>query len=612
MMKGWLLVISLVCLIIAAGLTVPALYSTPKNATNPAKFPLSPSDEEIVKALNFLKSREREDGEIGDPMTTAWAAMAFCSANADMGSIPSYLEKSIETLDPEKATDWERHALAIVACNGNPRNFGGIDFVEKIKSFYDGEQIGSKSLLNDDVWGIISLISCGVERDDPIIQNVRNYIIEHQNSDGGWGVGVAGGSDVDSTSATIMALISSGVDRDSSIIRKALNFLKEQQLDNGGFSCWGIENSASTSWAIMAISCAGEDPSKWIKNGNSPVDYLLSLQEDDGSFRWNETLDLNPEWMTSYAIPALLGKYYPVKIYYSSPVDTPPDTGTWEEYVKDEENYMTIPADVYPIPVETSKEEGTSSSSGSGAEWTGEESSYHHLQVETWTGYIRIEGKYRTIWEGSVTVADTTVIATNVSSNQTEEFYIPYPSVLGALIEASEKGGFNYTILYYPSWDALYVKSIDGDSDWWHYWVDYELPMVGCDKYKLTEDDREVLWGYVETWEAHVLKISVDKREVKTDEVFRVTVKDESNNPVSNATVHIDSYTFSTGPDGSVEAKIPKQGTYKVYAEKDGYVRSEKIKIEVKESALPGLIERLIQLIKSIIEFFLRILGIDC
>jgi len=554
MMKRWVFATIFTCLLLSAGLTVPAIYTMPKNETYSVEFPMSPEDGKIIKAVNFLRSREKENGEIGDPMTTAWAAMAFCSANADVGNIPSYLENSIKTLDPEKATDWERHALAIVACNGNPRNFGGINFVEKIKSFYDGEQIGSKSLLNDDVWGIISLISCGVEKDDPIIQNVRDYIIEHQNSDGGWGVGVAGGSDVDSTSATIMALISSGVDRDSSIIKKALSFLREQQLDNGGFSSWGIANSASTSWAIMAISCAGEDPNKWTKNGNSPVDYLLSLQSDDGSFKWNETLDLNPEWMTSYAIPALLGKYYPIKIYHSP-------------------------------------------------------------QVETWTGHIRIEGKYRTIWEGSVTVADTMVVAINVSSNQTEEFYIPYPSVLGALVEASEKGGFNYTILYYPSWDALYVKSIDGDFDWWHYWVDYELPMVSSDKYKLTEDDREVLWGYVETWKAHALKISVDKKEVKTNEVFKVTVKDEANNPVSNAIVHINSYTFSTGSDGSVEAKIPKQGTYKVYAEKDGYVRSEKIEIRVKKkSALPhpsGPIDGILYVIKIIIGFLIRIFKLD-
>lgn len=548
-MKGTILGIVSICLILTTGLAIPATYTT--STKSPSRdFPLDPLDKEILKAIDFLKLKQKENGEIGDPMTTAWAAMALCSANAEMGNISIYLERSISKLDPKKVTDWERHALAVVACGEDPTNFGGINFVEKIKTFYDGEQIGSKGLLNDDIWGIIALVSCGVDKNDPVVQGARNYIILHQNADGGWGVGIAGNSDVDSTSSAIMALIACGVDRNSSIIQKALDFLRKNQLSDGGFSSWGSSNSASTSWAIMAISCAGENPENWIKNGKSPVDYLLSLQNDDGSFRWNETLNLNPEWMTSYAIPALLGKYYPVKIY-------------------------------------------------------------HSYQAEAWTGYIRIEGKEKTVWEGSVTVKDTTVIAINVSSNEKEEHYIPYPSALGALVEASKKGVFNCTILYYPSWDALYVKSIDGDSDWWHYWVDYELPMMSSDKYKLTEDDREVLWGYVETWEAHALKISVDKKEVKRNEVFTIKVKDENDNPVSNATVHINSYTFLSDSDGSVKAKIPRQGVYKVYAEKEGYVRSQKVEIKVTRRILflPESIERILHLIETIISYFLQMLG---
>ena len=132
--------------------------------------------------------------------------------------------------------------------------------------------------------------------------------------------------------------------------------------------------------------------------------------------------------------------------------------------------------------------------------------------------------------------------------------------------------------------------------------------MVSCDKCRLTEDDREVLWGYAETWEAHALKISVEKKEVEMNEIFRITVKDESNNPVKNATVHIDSYTFSTDLNGSVEVKISKKGVYEVYAEKEGYVRSEKVEVKViKKSILLKWIEKILHSINSIIEFFLRL-----
>ena len=534
-----------------AGIILVSMLATTMVNADSEKFPYSPSSEVITRALNFLKSRQSGNGEIGDLPTTAWAAMAICAAGQDTkrwNNIPEYLQKHVGSLDPEKATDWERHALAVVACGENPRNFGGVDFVEKIEEFYDGEQIGDKNLLNDDFWGIISLISCGVDKESSIIQNVRRYIIEHQNEDGGWGVGTSGASDVDSTSAAIMALIACGESRSSDVVQKGLDFLRSKQSSDGGFTSWGTSNSASTSWAVMAISAAGENPDNWIKNGKSPVDYLLSLQNDDGSFRWNESIDMNPEWMTSYAIPALLGEYYPVKIY---------------------QNYEN--------------------------------------QSESWTGHIRIEGKSGTIWEGNVTVSGTVVMAINISTNQMEEHYIPYPSVLGALIEASEIGNFNCTVVYYPSWDCLYVKSIDGDSDWWHYWVDYELPMVSCDKYELTESNREILFGYLEAWEAHALKISVEKTEVKTNEIFIVTVRNESNDPVSNATVHVGSYTFVTDNNGSAKVKIPKSGTYEVYAEKDGYVRSEKVSVKVEGgNFLLWLIQTLIYLLKTFIQNILQ------
>jgi len=59
-------------------------------------------------------------------------------------------------------------------------------------------------------------------------------------------------------------------------IQKALEWLRGIQRDDGGFANPDEEESSfsGTSWAIMAISSAGEDPESWKKNGNSPLDYL--------------------------------------------------------------------------------------------------------------------------------------------------------------------------------------------------------------------------------------------------------------------------------------------------------------------------------------------------
>ena len=65
-------------------------------------------------------------------------------------------------------------------------------------------------------------------------------------------------------------------------IQKALNWLRSIQNDDGGFANPGEESSvAKTSWAIMAIVAAGQDPHEWKKNGNSPIDFLRAKLKDE-------------------------------------------------------------------------------------------------------------------------------------------------------------------------------------------------------------------------------------------------------------------------------------------------------------------------------------------
>ncbi|MCK5636326.1 MAG: hypothetical protein KAH91_02815, partial [Thermoplasmatales archaeon] len=169
-------------------------------------------------------------------------------------------------------------------------------------------------------------------------------------------------------------------------------------------------------------------------------------------------------------------------------------------------------------------------------------------------------------------------------TGETEEYYIPFPSVLGAFVEAADIAGFSYLIEYWPSWDAFLVKTVEEDSDWWHYLVDYEIPMVGADKYELTDEDDEILFGYLENWEVHALKISVDKSVAMKNEEFTVHVSDESDTAVEGATVYIDSQSYATDEYGNVTASIGTGGSFTIYAEKTDFLRSEKVGITVKKS----------------------------
>ncbi len=289
-------------------------------------YPLSASNAAISAALDYLRDAQNSDGSIVNLSTSAWVVMATTATGEDpddwavgTDSIVDYLRNSRADLS-DIATDWARSILAITAAGEDPTDFGGFDYVAELKSYYDGDQIGLVSLLNDDFWGVLALISAGESQSSVIITDAAAFIKDNQNSDHGWGLIASGNSDGDNTAAAIMALIAAGESPSSTVITSALDYLKTCQQNDGGFLSEGDTNSAVDSWTIGAIVAAEQDPtgSDWTENGLNPVDHLLSLQIADGSFNWNASQNSNPEWMTAYAIAALRGKPYPVAIFSAS------------------------------------------------------------------------------------------------------------------------------------------------------------------------------------------------------------------------------------------------------------------------------------------------------
>ncbi|NLT94774.1 MAG: hypothetical protein GXW85_04450 [Clostridia bacterium] len=77
-------------------------------------------------------------------------------------------------------------------------------------------------------------------------------------------------------------------------IAKAVSFLKTMQNNDGGFTDrQGIpSNDRLTHWVVMALSAAGEDvnSSKWRKNGNTPMDYILKNTQFDETTHYARAL----------------------------------------------------------------------------------------------------------------------------------------------------------------------------------------------------------------------------------------------------------------------------------------------------------------------------------
>ncbi len=239
--------------------------------------------------------------------------MALVAAGENTGNV-DYLKNVTET----EAVKLAAPILAITALGQDPRSFGAQNLVSQLKKTYKQNQLGDTATMNDDIFGLLALVSAGENNEDLVVNGTKNFILNHQNSDGGWGFQVNGSSDTNMTAMAIMALIKAGEDGEK--INQAVNYLKNSQNNDGGFpydksSTWSsVSDASSDAWVISAIYCLGQDPYNWTKNGKNPVDHLKSLLANEGYFHYQtgSNEDSFSTITTAYAVIALSGKYYPI------------------------------------------------------------------------------------------------------------------------------------------------------------------------------------------------------------------------------------------------------------------------------------------------------------
>ncbi|MGP8323202.1 MAG: CARDB domain-containing protein [Methanosarcinaceae archaeon] len=281
---------------------------------------------EIGPALDFLNESQLITGGICGFSNSAWAALSVTAVGEDPAagrwkpfnqSLIGYLQN-----DPKDSIigmpSWTNPPgfdniyvfawmiLVISAIGEDPTDYGGVNYLVMLESYYDGNQFQDPDLVEDDALAILALTACGADNIE-MVSNAANHIRDRQNEDGGWSSS-SEDSNVMVTSLVIQALVAAG-DDDKEVIDKALNYIKNMQEEDGGFS-----DAITTSYVIMAITAAGENPEDLTRNNNNPIDYLLDLQQDDGSFNYTTNFTFFPPRMTIFPIQALAGVPYPVMI----------------------------------------------------------------------------------------------------------------------------------------------------------------------------------------------------------------------------------------------------------------------------------------------------------
>jgi hypothetical protein len=258
-------------------------------------------------ALNYLQSNS----------SNPWSTMAQAALGAS-GISSDYLK----TISGTDAISYEAPILAITSLNQNPKTFGSTDYTAKLESYRTSGQMGDPALLNDDIFGILALASSGIPVTDSAISDSKNFLLAHQNSDGGWSYNVGGTSDSNTTASAITALVTAGISSSDSHIQNALNYLHTAQNSDGGFtydptgSFGTSSDSSSTAWVMWALNSLGISAFSWTKSGNTPDSYLESNQTSSGLFQFQagSGQDSMSPATTAYAVIALSGKTLPIRI----------------------------------------------------------------------------------------------------------------------------------------------------------------------------------------------------------------------------------------------------------------------------------------------------------
>jgi hypothetical protein len=180
-------------------------------------------------------------------------------------------------------------------------------------------QLGEAGFINTHLWSILALNSAGYDISNREL--AKNWLTARQNADGGfgWAEGVA--SDSDDTAIAIQTLIVLGDKAGTSpVLKKALDYLKSCQEEDGGFTSgndWmsSGSNASSTAWILQALTAAGQNLStEWVKGGNGPASYLVSLQGSTGFYNWKTGVTATPVSTTAQTIMALSHKPFPVNV----------------------------------------------------------------------------------------------------------------------------------------------------------------------------------------------------------------------------------------------------------------------------------------------------------
>ena len=258
---------------------------------------------EGMSALGGKKGELLKDQELFPAGTSGcdWLAMAMALSGAKecyadyLAALKAYVEDAYAKngyLDRNKATEYHRIALTVLALGGDPTDFGtkpdgsSIDLIAEGTYNY-ARDLGAQGL-NGWIWALLTLDA----QDTKVPEDSRysredmvNAIVIAQEPDGGFGL-IPGKSDVDITAMAVQALAPYR-DQLETEIDAALSYLSNELTDTCGYIAYDDENAESTAQVILALCALGIDPetdSRFVKDEHTLLTELFRFRKEDGTY----------------------------------------------------------------------------------------------------------------------------------------------------------------------------------------------------------------------------------------------------------------------------------------------------------------------------------------
>lgn len=221
-------------------------------------------------------------------------------------------------VDTQYASSIAKTVIALVLHGDDPRNYKGVNYVEMLENCVQDngafDKVNSTTYANYQIYGVYALYVVHSSQ----AELAADYLVSLADANHAWGYGKD--SSCDLTGWVIEALSLVNKTKYLSTIENAITYIQSKQEESGGYNdaiydyyTANANTQACVLMGLLTYDAEGVKSNKYNKGSNNPYDFLLTYQNNDGSF-WYGSAGVDNYFATIQGVQAV-GYYYQGSVY---------------------------------------------------------------------------------------------------------------------------------------------------------------------------------------------------------------------------------------------------------------------------------------------------------